>query len=309
MAPVRPYEYARELIRQFRLEKAPVDVEALAKGLGLKITYFDNPDTTDPEYHKTLITACAWIDKSRKEVFVYKDMPVTRQRLSIAHEIMHFLNPYHACISPFRGDDGYPSSNLKPQERQAYEGALWLLFLGDGFVDNISSNPTGFKTINSLAAEHGVSQEATALWYAHVYPGKCIFLMAEPMEGLTLEQEDIMFSLADSGEIVPESVVLNSGRKLDLKPNALRIKYTVNSQSFQRRLYAVGRGVPFDSPLCYTYRSGDSYRGPVTAAELGISGRSVQYECECIRSGTPLDRRVMALAWQENAQQDLFGTC
>jgi len=119
MSSITPYECARDLIRRFDLKSASVDVETVANRLGLTIKYFDNSNTADSDYHKTLVTACAWIKKDIKPMWVYSDMPVTRQRLSIAHEIMHFLNLYHACISLFNGNDTTPYFNSKPQERQA----------------------------------------------------------------------------------------------------------------------------------------------------------------------------------------------
>lgn len=307
MAAVRPYEYARELIVRFGLDAVPVDVEALAGKLGLTITYFDNPKKADPEYHKTFVTACAWLDKEKKAMWVYKNMPVTRQRLSIAHEIMHFLNPYHECISPFAGCESSPYFNHKPQERQAYEGALWLLFLCDRFTDRIKREKPGLNLVSRLAHEHGVSQEATAMWYVHANQRPCALVVAEPPRGITREQEEAMFDLAEAGtpEMPPE-VTLNSGKKIQLKPFALRVKYAVRSDSFKKRMFAAGKGIPFDSGLCYAYRSGDLFSGPVSVADLGIGRGTETYDCECARFGTPEERKVMALAWTDDHQQELF---
>ena len=307
MAAVRPYEYARELVTRFGLDTVPVDVGAVARRLGIAINYFDNPNTADPEYHKTFVTACAWLDKSKNAMWVYSGMPLTRQRLSIAHEIMHFLNPYHECISPFSGGESSPYFNPKPQERQAYEGALWLLFLCDKFADRIRDDKPSLDLVNQLAHEHVVSQEATAMWYVHVNQRPSAFVVAEPPKGVTPEQEEAMFELADNGcRQMPQEVALNNGKKLALKPHALQVKYAVFSDAVKRKPFLRGRGIPFDSPICYAYRSGEQYTGEITGPHLGL-GRSIEsYTCDCARFGPAAERKVMTLAWLDPAQQEMF---
>jgi len=71
-------------------------------------------------------------------------------------------------------------------------------------------------------------------------------------------------------------------------------------------MFGTGKGIPFDSALCYAYRSGDLFKGPVSAADLGIGRGTEPYECECVRFGSAEDRKVMALAWTEDIQQELF---
>lgn len=306
MPAVTPYEYARELIRQFHLESAPVDVEAVAKGLGLKITYFDNPDAADPEYHKALITACAWIDKARKEVFVYKDMPVTRQRLSIAHEIMHFLNPYHMGISPFHGDEEYLRSKLKPQERQAYEGALWLLFLCDKFADRIRHEKPSVELINQLAREYMVSQEATGMWYVRANTRPCALVVSEPVKDATPVPPDVMFNVAESAKPVQKEVVLLGGQKLAVKPHFLQVRYAAFSKEVAKKPFAKGRAIPPDSPICHAYRSGELYRGEISGLELGLGRTTEHYECESVRFGVPGEYKVMTLAWLDRTQPEMF---
>jgi len=306
MSSVTPYEYARDLIRRFDLKSAPVNVEAVAGQLGLTIKYFDNPNTADPDYHKTLVTACAWIKKDIKTMWVYRDMPVTRQRLSIAHEIMHFLNPYHACISPFNGNDTTPYFNSKPQERQAYEGALWLLFLCDKFADRIRHEKPSIELINRLAHEHMVSQEATAMWYVHANTRPCALVVAEPAKGITREQENVMFTVAESGQPMPKEVVLNNGKKLALKPHALQVRYSVFSNEVGKKPFAKGRGIPLDSPICYAYRSGELYQGEISGLDMGLGRTTEHYACESVRFGVPGEYKVMTLAWLDMSQPEML---
>jgi Zn-dependent peptidase ImmA (M78 family) len=306
MAAVRPYEYARELILRFGLDSVPVDVEAVARRLGIAVNYFDNPNKTDPEYHKTLVTACAWLDKSKNAMWVYSGMPVTRQRLSIAHEIMHFVNPYHACISPFSGNDTSPYFNPKPQERQAYEGALWLLFLCDKFADRIRHEHPSIDLITQLAHEHGVSQEATAMWYVRANTRPCALVVAEPVKGITHEQEETMFSISESGEPVPQKVVLTNGEQIELKPHALQVRYAVFSSEVSKKPFAKGRGIPLDSPICYAYRSGELYQGEISGLDMGLGRTTEHYECESVRFGVPGEYKVMTLAWLDPDQPEMF---
>ena len=145
------------------------------------------------------------------------------------------------------------------------------------------------------------------MWYVHANQRPCALVVAEPPKGITREQEEAMFNLAETGtpEMPPE-VTLNSGKKIQLKQFALRVKYAVRSDSFKKRMFAAGKGIPFDSGLCYAYRSGDLFRGPLSAAELGIGRGTETYDSECIRFGTPEERKVMALAWTDDQQQELF---
>jgi len=306
MGLVRPYEYARDLITRFNLTSAPVDVEAVARQLGLAINYFDNPNKADPEYHKTFVTACAWLDKGKNAMWVYSGMPVTRQRLSIAHEIMHYMNPYHECISPFSGCDTMPYVNTKPQERQAYEGALWLLFLCDKFADRIRHENPSIELINRLAHEHGVSQEATAMWYVRVNTRPCALVVAEPVKGITHEQEEAMFSIAESGEPVPQKVMLVNGEHLELKPHVLQVRYAVYSDEVSKKPFAKGRGIPLDSPICHAYQSGELYQGEISGLDMGLGRTTEHYACESVRFGVPGEYKVMTLAWLDMTQPDLF---
>jgi len=306
MGLVRPYEYARDLITRFNLTSAPVDVEAVARQLGIAINYFQNPNKLDPEYHKTFVTACAWLDKAKKAMWVYSGMPVTRQRLSIAHEIMHFLNPYHACISPFSGDDTALCTNLKPQERQAYEGGLWLLFLCDRFTDRIREGKPSLELINQLAHEHVVSQEATAMWYVHANQRPCAFVVAEPVKPKKDTGKDSMIFVPDTTRQQPEAVTLNNGQQIPVIPHGLQVKYAVFSDSVGRKPFLHGNGIPLNSPICHAYRCGELYRGEISGLDMGLGWTTERYECESIRFGVPGEYKVMTLAWLDTSQPEMF---
>jgi len=55
------------------------------------------------------------------------------------------------------------------------------------------------------------------MWYFHTNTRPCALLVAEPVKGITREQEDTMFTVAESGQPMPKEVVLNNGKKLALK--------------------------------------------------------------------------------------------
>jgi len=63
--------------------KVPVDVDELARALGLKLTYEDLPDDVSGK-----------IARDESESFIVtvnRNHPVVRQRFTIAHEIAHFV--------------------------------------------------------------------------------------------------------------------------------------------------------------------------------------------------------------------------
>lgn len=73
---------AAELLKQFRIQKAPVPVELIAKGLGAKLQFepFDGNDD---------VSAMLFRDGANTVIGVNAAHAHTRQRFSIAHECGH----------------------------------------------------------------------------------------------------------------------------------------------------------------------------------------------------------------------------
>lgn len=75
---------AREILTKFKVEKAPVPIERIAKGLGAALQF-------EPFEGKDDVSAILFRDDKRTIIGVNSAHARTRQRFSIAHECGHLL--------------------------------------------------------------------------------------------------------------------------------------------------------------------------------------------------------------------------
>lgn len=132
----------------------PVDIEEVAKRLGLKLLR----EKTTRNVSGALVT-----DESICIVFVNGGHPQPRQRFSIAHEIGHYL--LHAPKGKkARWRDDLTSKGTNPEEIQANTFAAALLMPSEAIKVRVRTqlSPMDDQRIRSLAREFGVSSEAMA---------------------------------------------------------------------------------------------------------------------------------------------------
>ena len=165
---------SKELLRKFKLDrKPPIDVDLLAKNMGLEIIQHDLEDK---------ISGVLILEKSSGRIGVNKSHPPVRKRFTIAHEIGHYILqharkgsvfvdlPYrHMSLKMFR--DSNSSTGEKWQEREANAFAASLLMPADLIssaikkysFDLTDDQGTGSgDDLDKMAVEFKVSSQAMA---------------------------------------------------------------------------------------------------------------------------------------------------
>lgn len=104
-----------ELLHQFQVKQGPVPVDQIAEALGIRLLYVSEPGWEG---------ACK-TSEDQAWIWVRKESPAVRQRLTIAHEIGHII--MHALGEVFRDvSPGVNENTLVDQEATAYGMALLM---------------------------------------------------------------------------------------------------------------------------------------------------------------------------------------
>lgn len=155
-----------EVIRRAQ-RRRPVDVEEVARGLGVRVHY-------------------AWLDRDvsgellrlpsgEYQINVQANDPPTRQRFTIAHELGHYVYHRHLIGAGIDDDRAYRSTNVgryhnrdigPKQETEANQFAASLL-MPDHLVDEAIGQGLARR---QMAAEMGVSEHAMAIRLGESYP-------------------------------------------------------------------------------------------------------------------------------------------
>jgi Zn-dependent peptidase ImmA (M78 family) len=150
-----------DLINQYR-RRAPVDVEGLARALGLEVTY----SFLDPK-----ISGALENDKKRDRfrISVNANDPSTRQRFTIAHELGHYMLHRSLVGDGIDDDRAYRSTDAgkykntrigRHEETQANRFAASLL-MPQNLIDQARND--GANSPQSLARKLGVSEQAMCI--------------------------------------------------------------------------------------------------------------------------------------------------
>lgn len=154
---------ADELLKSFKISKAPVDPEKIAKKFQIKVLRlpFKNLNVSGGLVRKS---------KSGKPViFVNKANHLNRQRFTIAHELGHYILHSTANIHLdekmvfFRDENSSSATNIN--EIQANQFAAELLMPKTILVEDVKNYLVNGKEINSdiindLAIKYKVSQQS-----------------------------------------------------------------------------------------------------------------------------------------------------
>jgi Zn-dependent peptidase ImmA (M78 family) len=160
----RTEKEARRLLERLVITTSPVDVESIAKKLGLQIRY----ERFKPDLSGVLVKSA---DKAT--IGINSSHPRVRQRFSIAHEIAHFwLNhPGDMFIDEAKGQasvvfrDGRSGDGTNLQEMEANRFAAAILmpfdFLFESYVACAERHGADErKLLADLASEYEVSTQA-----------------------------------------------------------------------------------------------------------------------------------------------------
>ena len=135
----------KEIIKKYE-QTIPVDVEALAKELGMRVKFIPLPDSK--------FSGAIHSKDTRTDLYVNREHLPTRQRFTIAHEVAHFVlhSPY--LKDGIVDDDLYRSHLPSALESQANNYALQILIPSEILNQKVDS---GMEDIEELAREFNVS--------------------------------------------------------------------------------------------------------------------------------------------------------
>lgn len=144
-------EKAHNILSMFKITILPIDVEKIANLLDFKVLLFDFPET---------MSGVIKIQEAKKVIAVNKNMPVVRQRFTIAHELGHYLSG-HSNFSHERETFVDPDKKyLDPRHRdeeEADEFAAELLMPDYLLKKDVLENKL---SATELAKKYEVSEQA-----------------------------------------------------------------------------------------------------------------------------------------------------
>ena len=254
---LRPRHYGKHILAKFGLSGPPIDEKIIAANLGLKIRVIDGNEGNQEDdsrnfIKKVLKDACAWLRKDpegESTIYLYKDTGYFRSRLSIAHEIGHYLIPWHKDHDYFCKARDISCGNRK-LEKEAYECGCEILMPLELFMQDALSLNTSYQSIVELSRHYQVSKEATAIRYVTNHPGVCSF-----------------------------SVIIYQGDKDTEYP--LKIKYFARSRRFSGYVRS-GTRIEADNPLYTMWRMGKHIRDEILFGSFFPSSRINRYEYDFI---------------------------
>lgn len=148
---------AQEVLKEFGITNAPIDVEAIAARMGVTVSY---------ESYKEELSGVLVKEKDRNVIGVNSFHSKTRQRFTIAHEIGHLLLKHKGEIfvdQTVMKREGRSSQAVDLQEIDANSFAAELLmpeYLVNEAVQKKRAESSSSQLINDLATEFQVSPQA-----------------------------------------------------------------------------------------------------------------------------------------------------
>ena len=146
-----------ELLTRFRITEPPVDVEKIAKNLGIRVEFID--------FDKDEISGLL-VRKGKKTVLgVNRKHSENRQRFTIAHEIGHFLlhktKPIFVDELALHFRTQISGEGINPEEIEANALAAELLMPRQFIEEDVANiDVLNEKAIQDLAQKYKVSVEA-----------------------------------------------------------------------------------------------------------------------------------------------------
>lgn len=163
-----PKKLAQSILKQLPDDILRVPVRKIAKAIDI----FEISEKSLSGLEGALIVP---LDKSEGAILVRKDRPETRKRYTIAHEIGHYVHPFHRANSTegfyckakdMAVESARPNDRHARMEQQANEFAAELLMPSKAIANFIRQNgDADIGNILFLAEQHEVSREAAARRY------------------------------------------------------------------------------------------------------------------------------------------------
>jgi IrrE N-terminal-like domain len=301
-----PALYARKVLRECGCKAPPISELTVMDYLGLELKEItrelihsgvgDSPTT--PELLSYFRTEGAWLQRNhggRKVICVYRHAPLGRKRVSIFHECGHAIIPWHAGVNYLCKDKNLDPPLTSRLEREAFLCGSEFLLPREMFVPDTLSLKIGMAAIEQLRDRYRASLEATAVWYAQTYPGRCALAMVKPAgnrKTRALTEDDHLPAQFPFPFEFPSISVPAKDESRDL----LKVKYFVKSRRFTDYIRP-GRGIREGNPLFEVAIAGKPFKGEIWGSIFETSPKRA-YHVECI----PRGEMALILIWLPDPQ-------
>lgn len=170
---MRRFSEELSLVNEFR-RQVPVNVELLARSLGIDVSYMNLDVDTSGMIERT--------PSGRFRIVVNQNHPQTRQRFTIAHELGHYFRHRHLIGDGIADDRAYRSAASgrymntaigRHHETQANQFAANLLMPWDAI--EAFRHKTGVNDPAAVARAVGVSEQAYCIRMGIPYETRQLF--------------------------------------------------------------------------------------------------------------------------------------
>jgi Zn-dependent peptidase ImmA (M78 family) len=159
----RIQELVDRLLRENEIEEPPVNVEGIAKAIGIHVRRVS--------FGEELLSGFIYRDRNRSVIGVNKDHSANRQRFTIAHEIGHYflhkagfdeVHVDRTFVVRLRNELSSEGTDSDEIEANAFAAQLLMpaSFLHDDLVELQKVDVEDAKSVEGLAKRYKVSSQA-----------------------------------------------------------------------------------------------------------------------------------------------------
>jgi len=312
-----PEVYARQVIDRCGFTRPPICERAVSQFFGNEVKEVSpsDPDIAAvfPAIGKIFKKSSAHLFREHSLIVVNKDQPRVKIRMDIFHENGHEALPWQRESAYVCADSGIDAKLRRQVESEAFACGIAMMLPDKMFLSDMDGNALSEKLIRSLAQRYDASLEVTAMRFVGLHEGECAMLVCEPSNAREKEMDfsaqEMMEYDFTSPQKLPSVVLTYGGQSLSAERNCpLQIRYSICSPNF-KKFFRARTPIPEESPIFYTFKTGDPFAGLLHPDELGSIHTHAQspYTCECFKFGSHAEPKVMVLLYPENHQQsDLF---
>jgi len=293
-----PAFYAKNLLRNCGIKEPPICEKAVTDFLELEIKEIslNGYGFADSDLHEALKTCCSWLKRGvgkKSEIWVYKNIPLGRKRLSIFHECGHEVIPWHEKID-YCCEERIDLVTQKQTEKEAYKFAVEAMMPRDMFIEDAMSLNIGIAAIEQLKDRYIGSLEATANRYVSTHLNPCGIVMVEQPKDHKLNnirmndshyRQSKMFSSFEDNSF---AVMVEEKKKYPLQ-----VKYSVKSHNFPKFIRP-GTPIEEDNLIFDSWITGRRLKTEIPASVFGSSAKWA-YNAECLPLGK--NGMIMVLLW------------
>lgn len=280
----------------------PVDEREIADALGYRIREIDHQDISGlPDMDETLDLSPAHLIKENRLILVKKDMPWTRKRLSIFHELGHAVIPWHSQVSYSCSEKDIDRKCIKEIEKQAFDCGAEFMMPSNIFIPYCNSLPLGIDAIKELANYFEASLESTAIRYVKLNRHICAIMI---MEEKKYQKNNINYSRNKTEyqpTLYPENT-FNIPHKEEIEESELmllKVKYFVRSFRFPK-YFGSNIEIGWGNPITKAWIEDEHIQTEIPASLFGSSSK-MHYMAECFPLGKTW--KIMVFLWIPDRQQ------